>query len=34
MEIISLASGKRIICKHIAATYFTAFSREAQEFEE
>ena len=29
-----LANGKRIICKHIVATYFTALPREAQEFEE
>ena len=29
-----LANGKRIICKHIVATYFTAFPREAKEFEE
>ena len=29
-----LANGKRIICKHIVATYFTALQREAQEFEE
>ena len=29
-----LANGKRIICKHIVATYFTALPREAKEFEE
>ena len=29
-----LANGKRIICKHIVATYFTAFSNEAVSFEE
>lgn len=29
-----LAKGKRIICKHIVATYFTALPREAKEFEE
>ena len=29
-----LANGKRIICKHIVATYFTAFPNEAVSFEE
>ena len=29
-----LANGKRIICKHIVATYFTAFPEEATNFEE
>lgn len=29
-----LAKGKRIICKHIVATYFTAFPNEAVSFEE
>lgn len=29
----SLANGKRIICKHIVATYFTAFPQEAVNFE-
>lgn len=29
-----LAKGKRIICKHIVATYFAAFPRESTEFEE
>ena len=29
-----LANGKRIICKHIVATYFTAFPKEANNFEE
>lgn len=29
-----LAKGKRIICKHIVATYFAALPREAKEFEE
>ncbi len=29
-----LANGKRIICKHIVATYFEALPREAKEFEE
>ena len=29
-----LAKGKRIICKHIVATYFAAFPRESKEFEE
>lgn len=29
-----LANGKRIICKHIVATYFTAFPNEALSFEE
>ncbi len=29
-----LANGKRIICKHIVATYFTAFPEEASNFEE
>ena len=28
------ANGKRIICKHIVATYFTIFPGEAKEFEE
>lgn len=28
-----LARGKRIICKHIVATYFEALPREAEEFE-
>ena len=28
------AKGKRIICKHIVATYFAALPREAREFEE
>ena len=29
-----LANGKRIICKHIVATYFTVFPNEAVSFEE
>lgn len=29
-----LAKGKRIICKHIVATYFTAMPKEATNFEE
>jgi len=29
-----LANGKRIICKHIVATYFTVFPKEANNFEE
>jgi len=29
-----LANGKRIICKHIVATFFTAFPEEAKNFEE
>ena len=29
-----LANGKRIICKHIVATFFTAFPDEAKNFEE
>lgn len=29
-----LANGKRIICKHIVATYFNAFPNEAVSFEE
>ena len=29
-----LAKGKRIICKHIVATYFSAFPEEAINFEE
>ena len=29
-----LSNGKRIICKHIVATYFTAFPNEAVSFEE
>lgn len=29
-----LANGKRIICKHIVATYFTAMPKEATNFEE
>ena len=29
-----LANGKRIICKHIVATYFTALPKEATNFEE
>jgi len=29
-----LANGKRIICKHIVATFFTAFPEEAKKFEE
>ena len=29
-----LANGKRIICKHIVATFFTAFPKEAKKFEE
>ncbi len=29
-----LAKGKRIICKHIVATYFAVFPRESKEFEE
>lgn len=29
-----LANGKRIICKHIVATYFAALPRKAKEFEE
>lgn len=29
-----LANGKRIICKHIVATYFTIFPEEATNFEE
>lgn len=29
-----LANGKRIICKHIVATLFTAFPEEAKNFEE
>ena len=29
-----LANGKRIICKHIVATFFAAFPNEAKEFEE
>ncbi len=29
-----LAKGKRIICKHIVATFFTAFPEEAKKFEE
>ncbi len=29
-----LANGKRIICKHIVATYFAALPRESKEFEE
>lgn len=29
-----LANGKRIICKHIVATYFTAMPKEAINFEE
>ena len=29
-----LANGKRIICKHIVATYFTAFPNEAVSFKE
>lgn len=29
-----LANGKRIICKHIVATYFTALPKEAINFEE
>ena len=29
-----LANGKRIICKHIVATYFTALPEEANKFEE
>ena len=29
-----LANGKRIICKHIVATYFTVFPKEAINFEE
>lgn len=28
-----LANGKRIICKHIVATFFTAFPKEAKNFE-
>ena len=28
-----LANGKRIICKHIVATFFTAFPEEANKFE-
>ena len=28
------ANGKRIICKHIVATFFTAFPEEAKNFEE
>ena len=28
-----LANGKRIICKHLVATYFTAFPKEAKNFE-
>lgn len=28
-----LANGRRIICKHIVATYFTAFPKEAKNFE-
>ena len=30
----SLANGKRIICKHIVATYFSAIPEEATNFEE
>lgn len=29
-----LANGKRIICKHIVATYFSALPKEAKNFEE
>lgn len=29
-----LATGKRIVCKHIVATFFTAFPEEAKDFEE
>lgn len=29
-----LANGKRILCKHIVATFFTAFPEEAKDFEE
>jgi len=29
-----LANGKRMICKHIVATFFTAFPEEAKKFEE
>ena len=29
-----LANGKRILCKHIIATFFTAFPEEAKSFEE
>ena len=29
-----LANGKRIVCKHIVATFFTAFPEEAKNFEE
>lgn len=28
-----LATGKRIVCKHIVATFFTAFPEEAKDFE-
>ena len=32
--IVPFAKGKRIICKHIVATYFSAFPKEAINFEE